>query len=83
MAEQLANLTNEEIDAKVADLLLEIDDLREELRIVESDTEDRCLRQILSTFLRRMITRANSQLRDLVRLRNQRQNCNYPNKTNI
>ena len=74
MAEQLANLTNEEIDAKVADLLLEIDDLREELRIVESDTEDRCLRQILSTFLRRMLTRANSQLRNLVRLRNQRQN---------
>ena len=74
MAEQLANLTNEEIDPKVADLLLEIDDLREELRIVESDTEDRCLRQILSTFLRRMLTRANSQLRNLVRLRNQRQN---------
>ena len=74
MAEQLANLTNEEIDAKVADLLLEIDDLREELRIVESDTEDRCLRQILSTFLWRMLTRANSQLRNLVRLRNQRQN---------
>ena len=73
MAEQLANLTNEEIDAKVAGLLLEIDDLREELRIVESDTEDRCLRQILSTFLRRMLTRANSQLRNLVRLRNQRQ----------
>ena len=74
MAEQLANLTNEEIDAKVADLLAEINDLREELRIVESDTENRCLRQILSTFLLRMITRANSQLRNLVRLRNQRQN---------
>ena len=74
MAEQLANFTNEEIDAKVADLLAEINDLREELRIVESDTENRCLRQILSTFLLRMITRANSQLRNLVRLRNQRQN---------
>ena len=74
MAERLSNLTNEEIDAKVADLLAEINDLREELRIVESDTEDRCLKEILSTFLRRMITRANSQLRNLVRLRNQRQN---------
>ena len=74
MAERLENLTNEEIDAKVAELLLEISDLREELRIVESDTEDRCLREILSTFLRRMITRANSQLRNLVRVRNQRQN---------
>ena len=74
MAEQLANLTNAEIDLKLANLLAEIEDLREELRIVENDTENRCLRQILSTFLRRMITRANSQLRDLVRLRNQRQN---------
>ena len=74
MAEQLANLTNEEIDAKVADLLAEINDLREEMRIVENDTEQRCLKEILLTFLRRMIMRANSQLRNLVRLRNQRQN---------
>ena len=74
MSESLANLTNAEIDLKVANLLAEIADLREELRIVQGDTEDICLRQILSTFLRRMITRANSQLRDLVRLRNQRQN---------
>ena len=74
IAESLANLTNAEIDLKVANLLAEIEDLREELRIVETDTEDICLKQILSTFLRRMITRANSQLRDLVRLRNQRQN---------
>ena len=70
----LANLTNAEIDLKVANLLAEIADLREELQIVETDTEDRFLRQILSTFLRRMITRANAQLRDLVRLRQQRQN---------
>ena len=74
MAEQLSNLTNEEIDAKVADLLAEINDLREEMRIVENDTEQRCLKEILLTFLRRMIMRANSQLRNLVRLRNQRQN---------
>ena len=74
MSESLANLTNAEIDLKVATLLGEIENLREDLRIVETDTEDICSRQILSTFLRRMITRANSQLRDLVRLRNQRQN---------
>ena len=74
MSESLANLTNAEIDIKVAASLKEIEDLREELRIVEEDTEDRCLRQILSTFLRRMITRANSKLRNLVRLRQQRQN---------
>ena len=74
MADSLSNLTNAEIDLKVATLLGEIENLREELRIVGDDTEDRCLRQILSTFLRRMITRANSQLRDLVRLRQQRQN---------
>ena len=74
MAESLANLTNAEIDVKVANLLAEIEDLRQELRIVEEDTQDKCLRQILSTFLRRMITRANSKLRDLVRLRQKRQN---------
>ena len=74
MAEQLSNLTNEEIDAKVADLLAEINDLREEMRIVENDTEQRCLKEILLTFLRRMIMRANLQLRNLVRLRQQRQN---------
>ena len=74
MAERLENLTNQEIDDKVTELPLEILDLREELRIVELDTENRCLRDILSTFLRRMLTRANSQLRNLVRLRNQRQN---------
>ena len=74
MAERLENLTNQEIDDKVAELLLEISDLREEMRIVENDTEQRCLREILLTFLRRMITRANSQLRNLVRVRNQRQN---------
>ena len=74
MAERLENLTNEEIDAKVADLLAEINDLREEMRIVENDTEQRCLKEILLTFLRRMIMRANSQLRNLVRVRNQRQN---------
>ena len=74
MAERLENLTNQEIDDKIAELLLEISDLREEMRIVENDTEQRCLREILLTFLRRMITRANSQLRNLVRLRNQRQN---------
>ena len=74
MAERLENLTNQEIDDKVAELLLEISDLREEMRIVENDTEERCLKEILLTFLRRMITRANSQLRNLVRLRNQRQN---------
>ena len=69
MSESLANLTNAGIDLKVAALLGEIENLREELRIVEQDTEDRCLQQILSTFLRRMITRANSQLRDLVSVR--------------
>ena len=74
MADSLSNLTNAEIGLKVAALLGEIENLREELRIVEEDTEDRCLRQILSTFLRRMINRANSILRDLVRLRQQRQN---------
>ena len=74
MADSLSNLTNAEIDLKVATLLGEIENLREELRIVEEATEDRYLRQILSTFLRRMITRANSQLRNLVRLRQQRQN---------
>ena len=74
MADSLSNLTNEEIDLRVANLLAEIQDLREEMRIVENDTEERCLKEILLTFLRRMITRANSQLRNLVRLRNQRQN---------
>ena len=74
MSDSLFNLTYAEIDLKVANLLAEIEDLREEWRIVEEHTEDRCLRQILSTFLRRMIIRANSQLRDLVRLRQQRQN---------
>ncbi len=74
MAERLENLTNQEIDDKITELSLEILDLREELRIVEFDTENRCLRNILSTFLRRMLTRANSQLRNLVRVRNQRQN---------
>ena len=74
MAERLENLTNQEIDDKITELSLEILDLREELRIVELDTENRCLRDILSTFLRRMLTRANSQLRNLVRVRNQRQN---------
>ena len=74
MAQRLENLTNQEIDDKITELSLEILDLREELRIVESDTENRCLRDILSTFLRRMLTRANSQLRNLVRVRNQRQN---------
>ena len=74
MSESPDNLTNAEIDLKVAALLSEIEDLREEFRIVEEDTEDWCLRQILSTFLRRMITRANSKLRNLVRLRQQRQN---------
>ena len=74
MADSLSNLTNEEIDLRVANLLAEIQDLREEMRIVQNDTEERCLKEILLTFLRRMITRANSQLRNLVRLRNQRQN---------
>ena len=35
MSESLANLTNAEIDLKVAALLSEIENLREELRIVE------------------------------------------------
>ena len=74
MADSFSNLTNEEIDLRVANLLAEIEDLREEMRIVENDTEERCLKQILLTFLRRMITRANSQLRNLVRRRNQKQN---------
>ena len=74
MADSLSNLTNEEIDLRVANLLAEIQDLREEMRIVERDTEERCLKEILLTFLLRMITRANSQLRNLVKLRNQRQN---------
>ena len=74
MSESLANLTNAEIDLKVAALLSEIEDLREELRIAEEDIEDRCTRQIISTFIRTMITRANSKLRNLVRLRQQRQN---------
>ena len=64
MAERLENLTNQEIDDKVAELLLEISDLREEMRIVENDTEQRCLKEIILTFLRRMIMRANSQLRN-------------------
>ena len=58
MADSLSNLSNAEVDLKVATLLGEIKNLREELRIMETDTEDRCLRQILSTFLRRLITRA-------------------------
>ena len=74
MSESLANLTNAEIDLRVAALLSEIEDLREELRIAEEDIEDRCARQIISTFIRTMITRANSKLRNLVRLRQQRQN---------
>ena len=74
MTESLASLTNAEIDLKVAALLSEIENLREEIRLVEEDTEDRCLRQIVSIFLGRMITRANSKLRDLVRPRQQRQN---------
>ena len=72
MSESLANLTNAEIDLRVAALLSEIEDLREELRIAEEDIEDRCTRQIISTFIRTMITRANSKLRNLVRLRQQR-----------
>ena len=67
-------LTNEEIDLKVSELLSEITYLREELRIAEEDIEDRCAREIISTFIRTMITRANSKLRNLVRLRQQRQN---------
>ena len=51
-----------------------LNDLREELRIAEEDMEDRCASQIISAFIRTMITRANSKLRDLVRLRQQRQN---------
>ena len=74
MSESLANLTNAEIDLRVAALLSEIEDLREELRIAEEDIEDRCTRQIIYTFIRTMITRANSKLRNLVRLRKQRQN---------
>ena len=74
MSESPDNLTNAEIDLKVAALLSEIENLREEIRLVEEDTEDRCLRQIVSIFLGRMITRANSKLRDLVRPRQQRQN---------
>ena len=74
MSESLANLTNSEIDLRVAALLSEIEDLREELRIAEEDIEDRCASQIISAFIRTMITRANSKLRDLVRLRQQRQN---------
>ena len=68
------SLTNEEIDLKVSELLSEITDLREELRIAEEDIEDRCTRQIISTFIRTMKTGANSKLRILVRLRQQRQN---------
>ena len=67
-------LTKAEIDLKVSELLSEIEGLREELRIAEQDIEDRYFRQIISTFLRRMIFRANSKLRNLVRLRQQRQN---------
>ena len=74
MSESLANLTNAEIDLRVTALLSEIEDLREELRIAEEDIEDRCSSQIISAFIRTMITRANSKLRDLVRLRQQRQN---------
>ena len=74
MSESLANLTNAEIDLRVAALLSEIEDLREELRIAEEDIEDRCASQIIFAFIRTMITRANSKLRDLVRLRQQRQN---------
>ena len=74
MSESLANLTNAEIDRRVAALLSEIEDLREELRIAEEDIEDRFAGQIISAFIRTMITRANSKLRDLVRLRQQRQN---------
>ena len=66
--------TNEEIDLKVSELLSEITDLREELRIAEEDIEDRCPRQIMFTFIRTMIARASSKLRNLVRLRQQRQN---------
>ena len=73
-------LSNAEIYLKVSKLLSEISDLREELRIAEEEIEDRCARQIISTFIRTMITRANSKLRDLVRLRQQRQNWNYLNK---
>ena len=68
------SLKNAEIDIKVSELLSEITDLREELRIAEEDIEDRCTRQIISTFIRTMITRANLKLRNLVRLRQQRQN---------
>ena len=68
------SLANEEIDRNVSELFSEITDLREELRIAEEDIEDRCARQIISTFIRTMITRANSKLRNLVRLRQQRQN---------
>ena len=68
------SLTNEEIDLKFSELLSEITYLREELRIAEEDIEDRCASQIISAFIRTMITRANSKLRDLVRLRQQRQN---------
>ena len=74
MSESLANLTNAEVDLRVAALLSEIEDLREELRIAEEDIEYRCASQIISAFIRTMITRANSKLRDLVRLRQQRQN---------
>ena len=68
------NLSNAEIELKVSELLNEISDLREELRIPEDQIEDRCAREIISTFIRTMITRANSKLRNLLRQRQQRQN---------
>ena len=74
MSESFADLTNAEIDLRVAVLLSELEDLREELRRAEEDIENRDESQIISTYVRSMINRAEAKLSELVRVRNQRQN---------
>ena len=60
MSQQESNL-----DQQINELLETIRDLRQELRIAETDIEDNCVKQIVTNFLRIMITRANSKLRNL------------------
>ena len=60
MSQQESNL-----DQQINELLETIRDLRQELRVAETDIEDNCVKQIVSNFLRIMITRANSKSRNL------------------
>ena len=63
MTQQESNNSN--LKQQINELLEFIRDLRLELRVAETDIEDNCVKQIVTNFLRIMITRANSKLRNL------------------